>query len=167
MLDRLTFRESTPTRIVHCPPRWGGGPKGGPQRLQGGRPPDKIESVKNSYNYVSIDGLSFRNARIVATNALGKGLPFGAVIHHANEDKGDDTPSNLVICPDAAYHRLLHARTKAYNACGHASWIQCYFCGKWGSRDSGFRKQPPHKVKGVHEKCAEKVFERLLSKVYG
>ena len=44
-----------------------------------------------------------------AERALGKPLPAGTVIHHHNY-KGND--SQLVICQDRAYHRLLHARMR-------------------------------------------------------
>ena len=49
----------------------------------------------------------------VAERALGKPLPLGAEIHHVNEDKSDNRPENLVICPNAKYHALLHMRMRA------------------------------------------------------
>lgn len=49
----------------------------------------------------------------VAERALGKPLPAGAEIHHVNGDPKDNRPANLVICQDAAYHDLLHARARA------------------------------------------------------
>lgn len=49
----------------------------------------------------------------LATKALGRRLPFGAVVHHMNNDKTDNhTPLNLVICPDQTYHMLLHYRAR-------------------------------------------------------
>lgn len=49
----------------------------------------------------------------LAEKALGKELPPKAVIHHMNENKTDNhTPFNLIICPDQAYHFLLHKRAK-------------------------------------------------------
>ncbi len=49
---------------------------------------------------------------LIAEKALGRFLPSGAVIHHANEDRADNRPENLVICEDANYHKLLHVRLR-------------------------------------------------------
>jgi hypothetical protein len=51
---------------------------------------------------------------LLAEQALGRKLPPGAVVHHMNEDPADNlTPLNLVICPDQAYHLLIHRLMKA------------------------------------------------------
>jgi hypothetical protein len=50
---------------------------------------------------------------IVASKALGKGLPKGAVVHHINGNVQDNRPENLVICENQSYHRLLHCRMNA------------------------------------------------------
>lgn len=69
--------------------------------------------------------------RDVAEAALGKSLPKGACVHHVNEIKNDNTNSNLVICQDNAYHRLLHRRTNAYNATGNADAQKCNLCKEY------------------------------------
>ena len=85
--------------------------------------------------------------------ALGKPLPRGAEVHHADGTTGDNAP--LVICQDRAYHMLLHKlmreRGMVYPCrCGHekgdhqtrigqrGNYTPC--CAKGCSCD-GFRKR--------------------------
>jgi len=55
--------------------------------------------------------------RLRAERALGKPLPKGAAVHHADGSKAIDAP--LVICQDARYHNLLHARMRVVKAGGN------------------------------------------------
>lgn len=48
----------------------------------------------------------------IAERALGKQLPLGAIVHHIDENPSNNTPTNLLICPDQAYHMLLHKRMR-------------------------------------------------------
>ena len=73
-------------------------------------------------------GNSRRVHILLAEKVLGRRLRAGEQVHHLNEDTTDARPENLVICPDAAYHKLLHRRTDALNACGNANWLKCCFC---------------------------------------
>ena len=68
---------------------------------------------------------------IVAVKALGRPLPKGAHIHHINRNGKDNRGTNLVICPNHAYHHLLHQRQRALDACGHANWRKCIRCGNY------------------------------------
>lgn len=68
---------------------------------------------------------TMREHIVLAEKALGKSMPMGAEVHHVN-DKLDN--SSLVLCQDRKYHYLLHRRSKALKACGHASWLKCQFC---------------------------------------
>lgn len=85
----------------------------------------------NGYFKVRADGSQIREHVAVAERALGKRLPLGALVHHVDEDKSNNAPSNLVICPDDAYHLLLHRRMRALDACGHADWIKCWVCKRY------------------------------------
>lgn len=61
-------------------------------------------------------GQQIRIHRLRAAKALGKPLPRGAVVHHADGSKHEDAP--LVICQDHRYHLLLHRRMRIVRAGG-------------------------------------------------
>jgi hypothetical protein len=67
---------------------------------------------------------------VIAEKVLGKELPKEAEVHHVDGDKSNNAHHNLIICPDSAYHKLLHRRQKALDACGNADWIKCTYCKK-------------------------------------
>ena len=73
-----------------------------------------------------------RQHRYVVEKAMGKQLPLGAEIHHYNGNRSDNRNFNLIVCPNEAYHKLLHERAKVvfgtlysqetYAAIKKASW---------------------------------------------
>jgi hypothetical protein len=60
----------------------------------------------------------------LAEEALGKPLPKGAVVHHWNGDKADNSPENLVICPNTTYHALLHRRQRKLKAMEERAYLR-------------------------------------------
>lgn len=93
------------------------------------------EGAINSQGYVqySRKGLLQYGHREIAERALGKPLPKLAQVHHVDENPSNNESSNLVICPSQSYHRLLHKRMKAYDACGNPDYRKCRYCGKYDS----------------------------------
>ena len=81
--------------------------------------------------YVVISGICTLEHVSVAEKAFGRKLPKGVIVHHANEDRANNKNSNLVICPNNNYHRLLHRRLEAFKACGNPSWIKCNYCKQY------------------------------------
>ena len=71
----------------------------------------------------------------IAEEALGRELPDGVVVHHADCNPSNNTPSNLVICPSQAYHFLLHRRINAINECGNPDYRKCYICKEYDPAD--------------------------------
>lgn len=68
---------------------------------------------RDGYREFCIDGRKVTEHVLRAEKALGKRLPPKAVVHHMNGNKLDNfTPFNLVVCPDQAYHLLLHKRAR-------------------------------------------------------
>ena len=88
---------------------------------------------------------------VIAERALGKALPNGAEVHHVDEDKRNNTPSNLVICQDVAYHRLLHQRARIVRAGGNTNTQR--MCGVCGPRDIACFN--PSARDGYQSKCRE------------
>ena len=68
---------------------------------------------------------------LIVECAMGKPLPKGALVHHADGNRGNNKNSNLVVCPSEAYHNLLHIRTAALDECGNANWRKCRFCKQY------------------------------------
>jgi hypothetical protein len=89
---------------------------------------------------------------LIAERALGKDLPEGAQVHHWDCDRGNNAPTNLVICPDQAYHRLLHRRMAALEACGNPNWMPCRFCRQYDSPEALY--VAPNGVDAYHRTCS-------------
>jgi HNH endonuclease len=84
--------------------------------------------------YVLIDGLA-EHTRL-AEKAVGKKLPITAQVHHFNKNRQDNSPGNLVVCQDSAYHALIHMRQKAYAACGNKTFRKCSYCKLWDNPEN-------------------------------
>lgn len=80
------------------------------------------------YYKVRIGDKQVREHVAVAETILGRALPVGAQVHHADHDRSNNEPANLVICPSDSYHKLLHQRARALAECGNASWLKCWVC---------------------------------------
>jgi hypothetical protein len=71
-----------------------------------------------------------------AEKAVGGPLPKGAVVHHVDGNPSNNANSNLVVCPDQAYHLILHVRTRALMETGNANLLRCEYCKRYDSRDN-------------------------------
>ena len=112
---------------------------------------------KDGYRTIRVDNNRTFAHILVAERALGRKLPEGAEVHHVNENPTDNRPENLVICPNHAYHMMLHRRAKAYDACGHADWLKCNFCGRYDDPDNlRVRSNGYLGFRGHHLECRRK-----------
>lgn len=76
--------------------------------------------------------------RLRAERALGRSLPKGADVHHA--DGTIQAGGTLVICDSRAYHMLLHARMRVLKAGGNPNTDSvCKRCHKVKGQES-FRR---------------------------
>ena len=86
----------------------------------------------------------------IAERTLGKPLPPDAVVHHVDRNPANNTPSNLVVCQDQAYHMILHRRQRALDACGNAAWRRCTFCKQY---DAASQMSHHGKSSMYHPEC--------------
>lgn len=73
---------------------------------------------------------------LMVEKVLGHKLPEGAVVHHVNGDNADNRNDNFVVCPDQAYHLLLHQRMRALESCGNADWLKCLYCKQYDAPEN-------------------------------
>lgn len=97
----------------------------------------------NGYTYIYLEDKNRKSVSkyigehvLVAEKAIGKTLPCGSIVHHFDGNKSNNMNSNLVVCENNAYHRLLHKRQRAKLECGNANWHKCYVCGEWDCKEN-------------------------------
>ena len=98
---------------------------------------------------LTVNGRKVFEHVLIAERVLGRKLPAGACVHHADENPSNNTPSNLVICPNQAYHSLLHIRARSLAECGNADWRKCKRCGKYDAVD----RLSIYRNEAVHPEC--------------
>lgn len=92
---------------------------------------------------------------VIAETALGKALPPSAEVHHVDEDVKNNSRSNLVICQDKAFHKLLHVRARIVRAGGDPNTQHiCSTCGELKDR-SAFNRFSGNKSHGLQRRCRE------------
>jgi len=109
------------------------------QRLKNNGDPEKLliapkgngSLCKDGYLRITVNGRRIKEHNWKAENALGRKLKNNEVVHHVDGNKINNKNSNLVICPNAAYHHLLHLRTRAIENGHPAHYRKCPFCKKY------------------------------------
>jgi hypothetical protein len=87
--------------------------------------------VKNHEHHRSLATGYVYHHILVVEAAMGKPLRKGHVVHHVDGNKSNNVPSNLVVCQNQRYHKLLHSRAKSIIGCGDPDMKLCSLCGSW------------------------------------
>jgi hypothetical protein len=105
-----------PTRLAKQNETERGYAKGEPLRFRRGHHMRLVQSSAYA-RFKDANGRNVALHRARAERALGRPLPPGVEVHHADGSRRPDAP--LVICPDHAYHRAIHARLRVSQAGGN------------------------------------------------
>lgn len=132
--------------------------KGQPCRFARGHKPSKPLSVNGYvtvYQRVGDEHWYSSAHRLAAERAIGHTLPVTAEVHHVDGNPRNNKNSNLVICQDAAYHRLLHVRADIVRAGGDPNTQRlCSQCHTLKAFHA-FNKRPNHRSYGIRAACRE------------
>jgi hypothetical protein len=110
--------------------------------------------VQRGYRIATVNGERKPEHVIVAERALGRPLPPGAVVHHIDENRQNNAPTNLVICPSNKYHRLIHQRLDAFKASGYWHWRKCPYCRTYDDpANMSAQKCGKYEDRYVHPRC--------------
>lgn len=109
----------------------------------------------NAQGYVVICGEYAH--RLAARKVLGRSLMGEECVHHWDENPANNNPDNLVICPNKAYHELLHRRMRALKSRGNANWLRCQLCGNYEDPKSPDMWVEPKGRFGQHRSCGRAV----------
>lgn len=94
--------------------------------------------------------------RLIAERALGKPLPAGVEIHHIDDDRANYANSNLVICENKDYHRLLHSRARIVRAGGDPETQKiCGSCHRLLYRTCFYASKEPKRRDGLRPRCID------------
>lgn len=99
------------------------------RRLNPTKPPRVLRSAYRFKNDGNGSGIT--EHKVIVEKVLGKSLGESVEIHHVDGNGQNNSHANLVVCPDHAYHALLHRRQRALDACGNANWLKCVFCKQY------------------------------------
>ena len=122
-----------------------------------------IDGDITNLKYIKITGNKYEH-RFIVEKSLKRPLKSTEIIHHLDYNKRNNIPTNLVVCPNDAYHFLLHARTNCLNDGYHPDiYHYCTFHKQYEKRENFSTRKS---WSGLHNMCKEATNEYKRLKGY-
>mgnify|MGYP001557508782 CR=1 FL=1 len=116
-------------------------------------------------------GRTYVTARLIVEKVLGRQLKGSEEVHHADGNPQNNLNSNLVLCPNRAYHMLLHIRMESVEITGDPNNRKCNICLKWDKIENlRSSKNSNGQPRYWHRACAAEYQRNLYQRkkaVYG
>lgn len=100
----------------------------------------KKEKIFSSHGYIKIkkpehpradpNGYVYEHI-LIMERLLNRAILITESIHHINEEKGDNSPGNLMLFKTNVMHLHYHMRLRAFKAVGHWDWRSCKYCKEY------------------------------------
>lgn len=118
---------------------------------------------RTSHGYILLwteEGYKYEHV-IKAESALGKPLPSNAKVHHVDGDGRNNSNTNLVICENQDYHKLIHIRTRVLRAGGDPDMDKmCCMCQRPQPLDNFHRNKSEYDGRNAMCKSCRKEYPR-------
>lgn len=117
----------------------------------------------NAGPYVNARGQQ-REHRVIAERVMGRSLPSTVQVHHVDGNGKNNANTNLVICQDMAYHRLLHYRARVVKAGGNPNTdALCHRCLKTFPQGEFYRRKSTGAIIPQCRECCAVVHQERKS----
>lgn len=112
----------------------------------------QVSALRLNHPRASSSGCVYEHV-LIAEDALGRYLPEGAEVHHVDGNPKNNARTNLVICQDKAYHKLLHVRSRVLRAGGNPDSDRICSLGKHLAPLSAFNRRRGNVGTGLQTAC--------------
>jgi LAS superfamily LD-carboxypeptidase LdcB len=88
---------------------------------------------------------------LVMSEMLGRPLTKEEIVHHHDEDKRNNAPSNLQLFATKAEHNMQHAKMDALRISGNADFMKRPFCKTYDDPSKMYMRKTQYQA--WHRKC--------------
>lgn len=103
--------------------------------------------------------------RVVMEQLLGRPLLDSEIVHHEDENRSNNDPSNLKLFSSNSEHTAYHERKRALLESGNATWRKCPHCNQWDAPENlVIRKRKNGKSAVEHQICGNEYRRKWAAK---
>lgn len=110
--------------------------------------------TKHGHPNASVNGQIYAHVFIMS-EMLGRALTDLEVVHHIDEDKGNNSPGNLQLFANQAEHLTHHMHLRALHECGNPNYRKCPYCKQYDNPEDMSQRNDEHANYYYHTACVD------------